>query len=104
MSLDKHNVSASRWIADALTAEGVQGLMKGYQNIHKLPLFQKQAFGTKHFPWSHSVNNVSYEHGICPVAEELHNSTFLGLEPVYSNIAMLNVIWLLMLFKKSGEI
>ena len=50
MSLDKHNVSASRdVIVDALTAEGVQGLMKGYQNIHKLPLFQKTGIWNKTF-------------------------------------------------------
>ena len=49
--IDKSKISACRnLIVDALSAEGVEGIMKGYQNIHKLPMFQqKQAFGTKHF-------------------------------------------------------
>ena len=70
-------------IVKALEAEGVQGLMRGYVNLHLLPTFKnKIAYGSKGFPWTYenSRQNISYEKGICPVAEKLHEQTFLGLE------------------------
>lgn len=69
-------------IIDALRAEGVPGLMAGYQNIHLLPLFQHRiAYGTGGFPWTstYASREVSYALGTCPVAEELHAASFLGL-------------------------
>jgi dTDP-4-amino-4,6-dideoxygalactose transaminase len=68
-------------LIDALKAEGITGLAGGYQNIHLLPMFQKKiAFGSKGFPWNSDVclREVSYAHGICPVAERLHEQTYLG--------------------------
>jgi len=59
----------------ALHAEGVPGLMAGYQNLHLLPLFQKKiAYGTKGFPWKspYCSREIDYSPGICPVAEDLH--------------------------------
>lgn len=70
-------------IARALEAEGVRGLMQGYANVHMLPAYQnKIAFGKHGFPWTstYTDNTVSYERGICPVSEVLHDSSFLGLE------------------------
>ena len=70
-------------IVKALEAEGVQGLMRGYVNLHSLPTFKnKIAYGSKGFPWTYenSRQNISYKKGICPVAEKLHEETFLGLE------------------------
>ena len=46
-----------------------------------IPMYQKKiAYGTKHFPWSMSVRNISYSKGICPVAEELQQKSFIGIE------------------------
>jgi Predicted pyridoxal phosphate-dependent enzyme apparently involved in regulation of cell wall biogenesis len=70
-------------IIEALEFEGVVGLVAGYVNIHLLPMFQqKQAYGSKGFPWSSNFcrQDISYARGICPVAEALHESTFLGFE------------------------
>ena len=68
-------------IVQALEAEGIQGLMSGYANIHRLPAFrEKIAYGSHGFPWSLSNNPVNYDCGICPVAEELHDHSFLGYE------------------------
>jgi len=70
-------------IVEALQAEGVDGLMSGYTNIHLLPIYQtKIAFGKDGFPWTSSYcdNEVSYAKGICPVSERLQDSSFLGLE------------------------
>lgn len=68
-------------LVKALEAEGISGLSNGYQNIHLLPIFQKKvAYGSKGFPWSSDIcqRDVSYAKGICPVAEKLHDETYLG--------------------------
>lgn len=64
----------------ALQAEGVP-VSKRYQNLHLLPMYQnKIAFGSKGFPWSSDVSKrvVNYGKGICPVAENLQDSKYLG--------------------------
>ena len=84
MTLDIKLLGVEReWICSALKAEGVTGLFAGYQNIHLLPLFQnKIAYGVSGFPWKglkKPESTVSYEKGLCPVAEQLHDEMFLGL-------------------------
>jgi perosamine synthetase len=67
-------------ISKALNAEGVPVVSK-YQNIHLLPIYQRKiAFGSKGFPWTSDIckREVSYEKGICPIAERLNDETFLG--------------------------
>jgi dTDP-4-amino-4,6-dideoxygalactose transaminase len=69
-------------IGDALSAEGVMGLATAYQNLHLLPMYQqKMAYGSRGFPWTSDIcrRDVSYAKGICPVAETLQDSSFLGL-------------------------
>ena len=73
-------VSRSR-IFDALKAEGLSNISKGYANVHLLPIFQKKiAYGSTGFPWvmNSEISNVSYEKGICPVAEKLQDETYLS--------------------------
>lgn len=68
-------------ICAALQAEGVT-ISKGYQNLHLLPAFQhKIAYGSRGFPWTSDIcrRNVDYSKGICPVAEELNDETYLGM-------------------------
>jgi len=68
-------------VLEALQAEGVP-VSAGYANIHLLPLFQKKiAYGNRGFPWSGEVytGHVKYDKGICPVAEDLHDRTFLKI-------------------------
>lgn len=65
----------------ALKAEGVE-LVNRYQNIHLLPMYQKKiAYGSSGFPWSSDIcrRSVSYAKGICPVAEELQDNSYLGI-------------------------
>ena len=67
-------------IAKALQAEGVAVSPK-YQNIHLLPMYQKKmAYGSKGFPWTSEIcrRDVNYDKGICPVAEELNDVSYLG--------------------------
>ena len=70
-------------ILEALSAEGVPGLMGGYTNLHLLPMYQQRiAYGSGGFPWTSDIykGKVSYDKGICPVAESLHDRDFLGIE------------------------
>ena len=81
LDIDSLGVSRDR-IIEALSAEGVVGLTSGYVNVHLLPMYQnKIAYGSKGFPWSSDIcrREVSYEKGICPVAEEFHATTYMGL-------------------------
>lgn len=82
MSVDPGELGASRdAIVSALRAEGVP-VNSRYQNLHLLPLFQRKiAFGSAGFPWVDGVcrRHVDYRKGICPVAERLNDSTYLGL-------------------------
>lgn len=67
-------------IVAALRAEGLPCIAAGYQNVHRLPLYEKRlAYGTAGFPWSAARREVSYDKGICPVAERLHDETYLGV-------------------------
>jgi dTDP-4-amino-4,6-dideoxygalactose transaminase len=68
-------------IVKALQAEGVPA-SGAYANLHLLPMYQhKIAYGTKGFPWSAEFykGNVSYQKGICPVAEKLQDSRYIGI-------------------------
>jgi len=62
-------------VVKALRAEGVPA-SAGYLNLHLLPMYQKRiAHGRHGFPWSAPFykGSVSYEKGICPVAEDLQD-------------------------------
>ncbi len=84
MLIDVQLLRVSRQsIYDALVAEGVQGLVQGYVNLHRLPMYQQKiAYGSNGFPWSAEFcqRDVDYKLGICPVAESLHEQTFLGYQ------------------------
>jgi len=81
MVLDIEALGVSRErIHAALQAEGV-AVSKHYQNIHLLPLYQRKiAYGSMGFPWTADIcrRDVDYSKGICPVAEQLNDSTYLG--------------------------
>lgn len=79
LDIEELGVSRER-IHTALQAEGV-AVGNGYQNIHLLPVYQKKiAYGSRGFPWTSDIchRDVDYSKGICPMAEELHDSTYLG--------------------------
>ncbi len=84
MLLDVAQLGVSRArIIEALEAEGLVGLAAGYANVHLLPMYQQKiAYGSSGFPWSSDIcrRDVSYAKGICPVAEALHDETYLGFE------------------------
>jgi dTDP-4-amino-4,6-dideoxygalactose transaminase len=68
-------------IHEALSFEGVP-VSKNYSNLHLLPMYQQKiAYGKKGFPWSSNIYNgsVQYKKGICPVAEDMNDSKYLGI-------------------------
>ena len=84
LQLDTARLGVGReQLLQALRAEGVPGLVGSYQNLHLLPLFRHRiAYGTQGFPWTgtaHGDSSVTYGPGLCPVAEDLHSRSFLGL-------------------------
>ncbi|WP_415886888.1 DegT/DnrJ/EryC1/StrS family aminotransferase [Neptuniibacter sp. QD37_6] len=98
MMIDPEVTGVSRnKIFEALVAEGVEGLSTKFANLHLLPLYQKKvAYGSNGFPWRSDVTSreVSYEKGICPVAEDLHDTSYLGFlmclhEMQYSEIELI---------------
>jgi perosamine synthetase len=75
-------VSRNR-IFEALVAEGVPGLSTTFANLHLLPMYQhKIAYGSRGFPWTSDIcqRDVSYAKGICPVAEGLHDRSYIGFQ------------------------
>lgn len=87
----------------ALEAEGLVGLAQGYQNVHLLPMYQKKlAYGSHGFPWTSDIchRNIDYGKGICPVAEELHDSSYLGLEMCQHELSDVDVDLIVSAFRK----
>lgn len=82
--IDSNVLGADReTIIKALEAEGVPALSAGYANIHLLPIYQRKiAYGNQGFPWSSDIykGRVTYQKGICPVAESLHDNNFFNVE------------------------
>ncbi|MCG6149256.1 DegT/DnrJ/EryC1/StrS family aminotransferase [Leptospira levettii] len=84
MEIDEKVTGVSKHrIYEALVAEGVSDISLQYANLHLLPMYQKKiAYGSKGFPWTSDIckREVNYSKGICPVAEGLNDSTYLGYE------------------------
>lgn len=104
MVLDVELLGVSRErIIDALTAEGVIGLTAGYVNVHLLPMYQQKiAYGSNGFPWTSDIckREVDYGEGICPVAEELHKSTYMGLSACMHEMSDMDVVQIADAFRK----
>ena len=102
LELEKLTVGRKE-IHAALIAEGVTGISQGYTNLHLLPMFQKKiAYGSKGFPWVPGIVNrdIDYSLGICPVAEELHASSFMGFEVCKFNLSEFEVDLIAEAFRK----
>lgn len=90
-----------RKLINLLKAEGVTGLIEGYANIHQLPVFQKKiAYGKKGFPWTLNKNTINYKKGSCPVAEYLHDNSFIGFEVCLYSFTKKDIKNIVIAFKK----
>ncbi len=104
MVLDVDNLGVSHdRICEALVAEGVEGLSPRYVNLHLLPMYQqKMAYGSQGFPWSSEIchRDVDYRHGICPVAEELQEKSYLGFAMCLNDLSDEDVDLIVEAFRK----
>ena len=104
--LDQKELGIKRkTIVSALKAEGLE-VISGYENIHLLPIYQnKIAYGSSGFPWTSDLckNNVSYKKGICPIAEELHDESFIGIEICLFELTENNIKEMINVFQKVWE-
>lgn len=100
LDLKKIKISRKKLI-NLLKAEGITGLNEGYANIHQLPLFQKKiAYGKNSFPWTLNKNIINYKKGSCPVAEYLHEKSFIGFEVCLYSLNKKDIINISSSFKK----
>ena len=78
---DKIKTSRNKIIRSLKKKINLEIFIEGYQNIHQLPIFKKKiCYGGKRFPWSLNKNiNYNYSSGTLPIAEELHEKTFIGI-------------------------
>jgi dTDP-4-amino-4,6-dideoxygalactose transaminase len=104
LTLDIEAIGVSRArLVEALRAEGVPALVVGYQNLHLLPMFRhKIAYGTKGFPWNspYYTGDIQYGPGLCPIAEKLHNETFLGISTCMNELPPEDVTLIVAAFHK----
>ena len=90
-------------VVEALRAEGLEGLEEGYANLHLLPMYQnKIAYGSQGFPWTSDIchRDVSYDKGICPVAEELHDVSYFGYAMCLHDLTEDDIDLVIKTFKK----
>jgi hypothetical protein len=102
LDVDRLGISREK-ICAALEAEGVAGLGAGYVNVHLLPMYQQKiAYGSSGFPWTSDIckREVSYAKGICPVAETLHDKTYLGYAMCLNELEDGDVDLIVAAFKK----
>ena len=86
----------------ALQCEGVS-VSKRYQNIHLLPMYEnKMAYGSHGFPWTSDIchREVDYQKGICPVAETLQDSSYMGFGMCTYDLSDQDVDLIVAAFKK----
>ena len=86
-----------------IQAEGLDGIINGYANLHLLPMYQKKiAYGLNGFPWNSEFvqREINYTKGICPVAEELHHNTFIGFEICRFQLSDTEIKQVLEVFRK----
>lgn len=89
--VDENKTGVSRDdLCRALVAEGIEGISPKYVNIHLLPIFQRKiAYGSNGFPWKSNIckREVSYEKGICPVAESMQDKNYMGISMCLNDLS-----------------
>jgi hypothetical protein len=66
---------------------------------------QKIAYGSSGFPWTSDIcrRDVDYSQGICPIAERLNDSTYLGFSMCVYDLSDYDVDLIILAFKKVWE-
>ncbi len=102
LTLDTRALGVDRAkIIDALKAEGVPAVFAGYQALHLLPIFVNRiAYGTGGFPFTLAERELHYGPGTCPVAEELHATSFVGINLCMNDFSVEDVDLVVAAFHK----
>ena len=102
LKFDNKNFDKKK-IVKELNKKGVP-IEGNYANLHLLPIFQKKiAYGK--FPWSIKIykGNVKYKKGICPVAEKINDTEYLGLHLYKYDYNLKDMSKIVDVFKKVWE-
>jgi len=84
----------------ALAAEGFPHFTGYVAPLYWLPIFQRRkAIGRDGFPFN-LAPHVSYERGLCPVAERMHVTELMGFEPCIHNLSDHDIDQLIAAFRK----
>tara|TARA_B100001109_G_C18686752_1_gene391368 strand:- start:91 stop:738 length:648 start_codon:yes stop_codon:yes gene_type:complete len=87
-------------LAHLLRKEGVP-ISEGYQNIHLLPFFKnKTKKGITKYYWSKINLHKNYKKGSCPVAERLHEKTYMALPICYYEFSKKDLHKMILSFNK----
>ena len=80
LKIVKDKIRVNKFIlAEELKKNGILGISTKYQNLHLLPIFQQKiAYGSTGFPWTLETVKTDYSKGLCPIAEELQEVSYLG--------------------------
>jgi dTDP-4-amino-4,6-dideoxygalactose transaminase len=88
---------------EALNAEGIP-MFPGYtEPLYYAPLYQKRiAFGSKGFPFTYEgyKGNVSYERGICPVAERMWEKELMVTNVCRAGVTQHDLMDVVLAFEK----
>jgi len=88
---------------DALNAEGIP-MIKGYtEPLYYAPLYQQRiAFGSHGFPFSYEgyKGNVSYDRGICPVAERMWEKELMVTNVCRAGVTQQDLMDVVLAFEK----
>ncbi len=97
---DQEIVGISRErFSEALTKEGFPNFLGYVKPIYLLPTFQKKiAIGRD--GWPYNLSNRSYEKGLCPIAEKLHEKQLMGFDCCCLKIEEEDIEPLITAFKK----
>jgi len=92
--------------ANALRAEGIP-IGEGYvEPLYLQPLYQERiAFGTAGFPFTYEgyKGSVSYDRGICPVAERMHFDELLTTDLCHADLTLDDLADVVAAFRKVHE-
>lgn len=87
---DVVGISRERFV-DALNAEGIP-MVNGYtEPIYFEPLYQERiAYGSKGFPFTYPgyYGTVNYNHGICPITEQMYYRELMITNVCHANISL----------------
>jgi len=89
-------------IVEALRAEGVV-IGEGYQNLHKLPIYQKRiAYGSQGYPWKSCgvESSVKYEMACLPITEKLHDEMLISIPMTMYEFNLNDIDLIVSAFKK----